>query len=197
MFPQSNSKAGALIPKGLRHQAALISEVEEHTLAAALGNLPLKPFEFHGHLGNRRVASFGLRYDYARRGLELADSPPPFLEALLTKVAEFAGHAAADFRQVGINEYRPGAGIGWHRDKPQFGDVVGVSLLSAVKMRFRRRAGKGWIRASQILEARSVYLLTGEARKLWEHSIAAVPALRYSLTFRTLVPGALTFLNTA
>ena len=171
--------------------------MEEHALVTALSNLPLKPFEFHGHFGNRRTASFGLRYDYGRRGLQLADSPPPFLQALLKKVAEFAGHAVEDFRQVGINEYRPGAGIGWHRDKPEFGDVVGVSLVSSVKMRFRRRSGRGWTRASQILEPRSVYLLTGEVRELWEHSIAPVTSLRYSLTFRTLVAGEVTLLNTA
>jgi alkylated DNA repair dioxygenase AlkB len=196
LFPPSNSPSDALIP-GLRYHPALISEVEEHALVTALSNLPLKPFEFHGHLGNRRTASFGLRYDYARGGLQLADSPPRFLDALLLKVAEFAGRALDDFRQVGINEYRPGAGIGWHRDKPEFGDVVGVSLVSTVKMRFRRRSGKGWTRASQILEPRSVYLLTGESRKLWEHSIAPVPSLRYSLTFRTLVAGEVTLLNTA
>lgn len=195
-LPGSSSPSGAPIP-GLRYQPALISEEEEQALVAALIHLPLKPFEFHGHVGNRRTASFGLRYDYARRGLQLADSPPCFLEPLLIKVAEFAGHAPQDFRQIGINEYRPGAGIGWHRDKPEFDDVVGVSLISPVKMRFRKGSGRGWLRAAQLLEPRSVYLLTGESRKLWEHSIAPVASLRYSLTFRTLAAGEVTLLNTA
>ena len=88
------------------------------TFAAAPGALPLKPFEFQGYFGNRRVQSFGFRYDYGLGGVELAEAPPPFLEPLLSKVAEFAGHAVQGFRQIGISEYRPGSCIGWHRDKP-------------------------------------------------------------------------------
>jgi alkylated DNA repair dioxygenase AlkB len=95
-----------------------------------------------------------------------------------------------EFVQLGVNEYRHGAGIGWHRDKSECGDVVGVSLLHAAKMRFRRRKGNGWIRASQNLEPRSVYILPGEARQVWEHSIPLLESLRYSLTFRSLAPGA-------
>lgn len=75
------------MPPGLRHQAELISEAEEQVLAIALSNLPSKPFEFHGHFGNKRVASFGLRYDYGRRGVELAQDPPQFLDALRARVA--------------------------------------------------------------------------------------------------------------
>src|SRR5215467_15238457 len=33
---------------------------------------------------------------------------------------------------------------------------------------------------------RSVYILSGEARNLWEHSIPQAAALRYSVMFRTL-----------
>jgi len=91
----------------------------------------------------------------------------------------FAGRRVEEFRQIGVNEYRPGAGIGWHRDKSQFGIIVGVSLLSPAKMRFRRREGDRWIRMSHIVE-------DGEARHVWEHSIPPMEALRYSLTFRTL-----------
>lgn len=150
------STASAALPKGFRCQPDLITATEEQDLAAALATLPLKPFEFHGYLGNRRVKSFGFRYDYGRGGVEPAEAPPPFLDALRKKVAEFAGHAAEEFRQIGINEYRPGAGIGWHRDKPQFGDVVGVSLLSPAKMRFRKQHGKGCLRTSHMLEPRSI-----------------------------------------
>lgn len=195
LFLEASSQEAPPIPRGLRYQPDFITAVEEQALAFALGQLPLKPFEFHGYLGNRRVASFGLRYDYARQGVESADAPPPFLDSLRRKAAQFAGHVPEDFRQIGINEYRPGAGIGWHRDKPQFGDVVGVSLLSPVRMRFRRSNGKGWERASQILEPRSIYILSDEARELWEHSIPPVESLRYSLTFRTLAPSPLTLLN--
>jgi alkylated DNA repair dioxygenase AlkB len=101
-------------------------------------------------------------------------------------VAEFAGHNMDEFRQAGINEYRPGAGIGWHKDKPEFGIIVGVSLLAPATMRFRQAHSNGWTRAWQTIEPRSIYLLSGEARSAWEHSIPPLDRLRYSLTFRTL-----------
>lgn len=91
-----------------------------------------------------------------------------------------------DFVQGGVNQYLPGAGIGWHKDKPQFGVVVGVSLLAPALMRLRLATGKSWIRRYQQLQARSVYILEGEVRTKWEHSVPPVESLRYSLTFRTL-----------
>lgn len=102
------------------------------------------------------------------------------------RIAEFAGRGAQEFRQIGINQYPPGAGIGWHKDKPEFGDIAGVSLLSAVRMRLRKSSGGRWVRAFQLLELRSIYILGGEMRDKWEHRIAPVSSLRYSLTFRTL-----------
>ena len=90
-----------------------------------------------------------------------------------------------------INEYRPAAGIGWHRDKAQFDEVVGVSLLAPCSLRFRRKAGATWERASLTVEPRSAYLLSGPARNLWEHSIPALDQLRYSITLRTLGADAL------
>lgn len=91
------------------------------------------------------------------------------------------------FKQVGINEYKPGAGIGWHRDKPQFGDVIGISLLSPAKMRLRQREAEKWLRRAIVVQRRSIYLLSGAARTPWEHSIPPVDALRYAIMFRTLV----------
>jgi alkylated DNA repair dioxygenase AlkB len=115
---------------------------------------------------------------------------PSFLVSLRRKVAEIFGRPAEAFRQVLINEYRPGAGIGWHRDKAQFDEVVGVSLLTPCTLRFRRKAegeGQGWSRASLTVEPRSAYLLSGPARTVWEHSIPALDRLRYSITLRTLI----------
>jgi alkylated DNA repair dioxygenase AlkB len=111
---------------------------------------------------------------------------PSFLDDLLNRAASFAGCEKDAFRQVGVNEYRAGAGIGWHKDKPEFGIIVGVSLLAPSTMRFRRRHNKEWIRISHTLKPRSIYILSGEARKDWEHSIPPLDALRYSITFRTL-----------
>jgi alkylated DNA repair dioxygenase AlkB len=190
LFDHLNSRpAKAVLPTGFRYQAEFISESEEKELTAVLGTLTLKPFEFHGHVGNRRVVSFGLRYDYSKRAVKSAADAPAFLDNLRVQVAQFAGYDIQDFKQIGINEYRVGAGIGWHRDKQEFGDIVGVSLLSRATIRFRKRSGEGWTRQSHILEPRSIYLLSGEARQLWEHSIPPVLSLRFSVTFRTLAAG--------
>ncbi len=189
LFPEVRARTGSLILEGLQYRPDFISVTQEQELARALSVLSLKPFEFHGYVGNRRVLSFGLRYDYSRRSVEQAAEPPPFLFNLRELIAGFTGRSAKEFCQIGINEYRPGAGIGWHKDKPEFGDVVGISLLSAVRMRFRKRSGDSWLRTFHLLEPRSIYILTGEVRHEWEHSIAPVAAPRYSLTFRTLAPG--------
>ncbi|TIW11560.1 MAG: alpha-ketoglutarate-dependent dioxygenase AlkB, partial [Mesorhizobium sp.] len=108
----------ASLPEGFSYQPELITRDEEHELVRHIRGLPFKPFDFHGHLANRQVVGFGLRYDYERRQVLEAPPIPDFLLPLRAKVAEFAGVAASEFAQVLINEYRPGAGIGWHRDKP-------------------------------------------------------------------------------
>ena len=175
------------LPEGLRYHPDVLSVEEEDALARELGALPFKPFDFQGFLANRQVVSFGYRYDYGSRSVVEAAPFPSFLVALRAKIAETFGRPADAFRQVLINEYRPGAGIGWHRDKAQFDEVVGVSLLTRCVLRFRRKAGETWNRASLTVEPRSAYLLSGPARTVWEHSIPALDRLRYSITLRTLV----------
>jgi alkylated DNA repair dioxygenase AlkB len=186
LFSEVDARPTEAEPRGFRYREEIVSEGEEAGLAASLGQLELKPFEFHGHLGNRRVVSFGLRYDYSRRSVERASEIPAFLGDLLARAAKFAGCERDAFRQVGVNEYRPGAGIGWHKDKAEFGIVVGVSLLAPATMRFRRSRGANWIRISHTVKPRSIYMLSGEARTEWEHSIPPLGELRYSITFRTL-----------
>jgi len=178
------------LPEGFRYQADILSPGEEEALARELAALPFKPFDFQGYLANRRVVSFGYRYDYGSRSVVEAAPFPAFLESLRRKVAETFGRPADAFRQVLINEYRPGAGIGWHRDKAQFDEVVGVSLLAPCLLRFRRKSGATWDRVSLTVEPRSAYLLSGPARREWEHSIPALDRLRYSITLRTLVANA-------
>jgi alkylated DNA repair dioxygenase AlkB len=141
----------------------------------------------HGYLVNRQVVSFGCRYDYDRGAVVEASPFPSFLVSLRNKVAAIFDRRAEDFRQVLINEYRPGAGIGWHRDKAQFDEVVGVSLLAPYVLPFRRRAAETWDGVSLAVEPCSAYLLSGAARIVWEHSIPALDQLRYSITLRTLV----------
>ncbi len=186
LFPDLEKRSPQPEPRGFRYEEDIVSEKEEDRLATSLGELDLKPFEFHGHLGNRRVLSFGLKYHYSRRAVERAGQRPAFLDDLLARVANFTGYPAEDFQQVGVNEYRPGAGIGWHKDKPQFGIVVGVSLLGSATLRFRKTQGENWKRVSHVIKPRSIYLLSAEARSEWEHSIPPLNKLRYSITFRTL-----------
>ena len=170
------------MPDGFLYRPNLISPEAEAALAAWIATLPLKPYEFRGYLGNRRVAAFGLRYDHAK---EPTSDIPPLLLELRRKIAGFAKRQPEDFVQAMATEYAPGAGIGWHRDRPQFGEIVGVSLLTDARLRLRRKDGPGWQRLSQLLEPRSAYLLSGDVRQKWEHSIPPQEQLRYSITFRT------------
>jgi alkylated DNA repair dioxygenase AlkB len=186
LFPEMEESSGELAPRGLEYRDEMMTEAEEAALVASIQKLDLKPFDFHGYLGNRRVVSFGLKYDYSRRSVEPASQMPAFLDDLLIRVANFAGVDSKAFRQVGVSEYRAGAGIGWHKDKQEFGIVVGVSLFASATMRFRTTNGAGWSRVSHNLKPRSIYILDGEARTEWEHSIPPVRDLRYSVTFRTL-----------
>jgi alkylated DNA repair dioxygenase AlkB len=172
------------LPAGFSYRPELLSAGEERALVQAMAGLPFKEFAFRGYLGKRRVVSYGWRYDYNGAGLQKSDGMPAFLLPLRRQAAEFAGLAAEQFQQALVTEYRPGATIGWHKDRSVFGEVVGISLLAACNFRFRRRAGTGWERATLMVEPRSIYLLQGPARSEWEHSIPAGDALRYSITFR-------------
>jgi alkylated DNA repair dioxygenase AlkB len=138
------------------------------------------------------VAFFGKSYDAGRA---LPPPLPPFLIALREKVAAWGRVEPRAFAMALINEYSPGAPIGWHRDAPQYGIVAGVSLLSKCRMKlrpYRRPVAHGAQHGRRAatheitLERRSAYLMTGEARNAYEHHIPAVAALRYSITFRTL-----------
>jgi alkylated DNA repair dioxygenase AlkB len=173
-------------PPGFRYQADLISPEEERELVARLHTLAFEPFQFRGYEGRRRVFSFGLKYDFNGPGLVSVDPLPEWLLPLRDRAAAFAGLAGADFAHVLINEYREGAPIGWHRDRPVFEKVVGVSLLAATVMRFRRRMGTRFERINVPLDPRSAYLLDGAARTEWEHSLPEAKAHRYSITFRNL-----------
>lgn len=172
------------LPEGLVYAPDLITEAEEAALLAAFADLPFKPFEFHQYVGLRQVISFGWKYDYGQRRAGVAGPLPDFLLPLRDKAAAFAGLAPDSLDQAMVSEYRPGAGIGWHRDKAVFGEVVGISLAAPCTLRFRRRKGEGWERRSLTPQPRSAYLLKGPARTEWEHSIPGVAARRYSVTFR-------------
>jgi alkylated DNA repair dioxygenase AlkB len=174
------------LPSGFRYQRDIITAAEESDLLARIRELPFREFEFHGYTGKRRVVSFGWQYDFSARHLQKVDDMPAFLRELRVPAARFATLDPEALQHVLVSEYAPGAGIGWHRDKNVFNEIVGVSLLAPCVFRLRRSVGDGWERVNVDAEPRSAYLLSGEARTEWEHSIPAVDALRYSVTFRNL-----------
>lgn len=174
------------LPDGMRHVAELLTPPEEAELIATIAELEFRAFRFRGFEGKRRVVSFGWAYDFEGGGLRTAEPIPGFLAPARAQAAAFAGIAPDDLPHALVTEYAPGASIGWHRDRPEFGDVLGVSLGAACRFRMRRRAGMGWERRTIELEPRSAYLLRGPARTEWEHSIPPVGATRFSITFRTL-----------
>lgn len=174
------------MPPGFRYAPDLIDAAEEATLMAAFEDLPFAPFEFRGYTGRRAVIYFGWRYDFNAGEVAHAEPIPPFLLPLRDKAARFAGLAPERLQHLLINRYEPGAPIGWHRDRPQFEDVIGVSLGAAGLFRMRRAVGRTWERATITVEPRSAYVLQGPARHEWQHSLPPAEALRYSVTFRTL-----------
>lgn len=173
-------------PEGFRYRDDLVTPAEEAELVDRLAGLAFEPFQFRGYEGRRRVVSFGLRYDFTGPGLVDAEAMPDWLLPVRNRAAAFAGLPGEAFRHVLINEYREGAPIGWHRDRPVFEKIVGVSLVSPIVMRFRRRVGERFERMNVPVAPRSAYLLDGPARLIWEHSLPEAKAHRYSITFRNL-----------
>jgi alkylated DNA repair dioxygenase AlkB len=176
------------LPEGSRYRQELIGRTDEAFLLSRVRELPFRDFEFHGYTGKRRVISFGWHYDFTGRRLTKANDIPDYLLALREEAAAFAATEPEELQHALVIEYGPGAGIGWHRDKAVFGEVLGISLLSPCVLRFRRALAKSkWERMSLLAEPRSAYHLKGPARYEWEHSILRVDELRYSITFRNVL----------
>ena len=178
--------AAAGVPEGLVYRPDFLSVDEERTLLAQMVELPFRPFEFQGFTGKRETVSFGWSYRFDGTGLAPAAPLPDWLLPLRDKAAAFADLAPDSIEQALLIRYGEGAGLGWHRDRPVFGDVIGVSLLAPAPLRFRLKEGAKWRRFTVGVEPRSAYLLRGPSRELWEHSIPPVETLRFSVTFRTL-----------
>ncbi len=172
-------------PAGLLHEQEFISAAQEQALLTHAQALTFKPFAFHGWFGKRETVSFGWRYDFNDSRLHEAPPIPDFLLPLRASAARFAGLPAEKLEQALVIRYDVGAGIGWHRDRPAFDKVVGISLMAPCVLRFRRRDGRAFQRFALDASPRSAYLLSGEIRHEWEHSIAPMEMMRYSITFRS------------
>ena len=173
-------------PPGFLYHTDFLSGEEERALLAAVQVLPYAEVRMRGQVARRRTAQFGWRYGYESWRVEPGPPIPAFLAALRGPIAALTGVEAAALEEVLVTEYPSGAGIGWHRDAPSFGVVVGVSLLSACRFRFARGVGPARETRGVILEPRSAYVLDGPARWQWQHSIPPGQTARYSITFRTI-----------
>jgi len=185
------------LPQGLVYEPNFLTQDEEDGLLAHITPLPLREAKFREYFAKRRVAHFhdgphAPRYDDGDADSFSSGPLPPFLAALREKVARRLELAPADFVHVLVSEYRPGTPIGWHRDKPEYGIVVGLSLGSACRMRFRPYDNPHDRSAviALTLAPRSIYVMADEIRWAWQHSIPPAKALRYSMTFRTRVDAA-------
>ena len=171
---------------GLASRPELVTPAEQRDLIAAIDATDLTPFRFQGWTGKRLTTSFGFHYDFETQRLARAAPMPDWLLSVRARMATFAGLDPDLLIQALLIRYDPGAGIGWHRDRPIYDHVLGLSLGASATMRFRRpRHGGGFDRASLALEPRAAYHLSGEARHDWAHSIVAVDETRWSITFRS------------
>ena len=176
------------LPEGMRYQEEFLSRAEEDSLVACIAALALAPMQYQQYTALRRVLSYGGQYDFSARRLHEAEPLPPWLDPLREKAGAWAGISPARFTQALVAEYQPGTPLGWHRDVPDFEDIVGISLLNDAVMRLRPYPPARGTRAEVIkltLTPRSIYLLRGAARWHWQHSVVPTRQLRYSVTLST------------
>jgi alkylated DNA repair protein (DNA oxidative demethylase) len=171
---------------GLSTRADLIDAADERLLIERIDATGPTPFRFQGWTGKRLTTSFGWSYDFEVGRPKDAPPIPDWLLPFRDRMAAFAGLATDTLIQALLIRYDAGAGIGWHRDRPIYGHVLGLSLGEPAAMRFRRRTATGFERVSVPLEPRGAYHMTGPARHEWEHSIAELERPRWSITFRSL-----------
>ncbi len=174
------------LPEGFLYRDGFLSEAEEAELLRIFGGLEFVAYDYHGYTAKRRIVRYGVNYDInTREQRESVPEIPAFLTDIRARAAEFAGVATEDLVQAMVSEYSVGTPIGWHRDAPQFGVIIGISLGSVCRMRLKPYQAPGKV-LSLLLEPRSIYAMRGPARSEWQHSIPAVELMRYSITFRTL-----------
>jgi alkylated DNA repair dioxygenase AlkB len=179
------------VPDGFVYHQNFISEAEEHELIREIQELHLTPFKYYQFTGKRRTASFGWQYEFGKSEITTAPDMPAFLLPFRERAGKLFDIDPISLIQASIIEYSPGSPIGWHRDIPHFGVVIGISLGAPCRMRFRKydrrsKSSNGDEILSLELQPRSIYLMSGASRQIWQHSIPPVKELRYSIMLRTL-----------
>ena len=137
LLPAADLFDAPALPTGLEYHDDFLSVADEASLLRAFVDLPFHEAKFQQYTARRRVDRYGLVFDEARRVWVEGRPLPPFLIDLRERVAASRRMRAEQFVHALVTEYRPGTPIGWHRDKPEYGIVVGISLASACRMRFR------------------------------------------------------------
>ena len=180
------ARAPAEEPQGLVYRPQLISIEEEKELLGELQSLRWDPIVLHGRAARRSGRHFGLDYDYQARTPQPGEPIPGWLRPAQERAAHLAGFKPEELVEILVQQYPSGSTIGWHRDAPAFGTVVGISLHGSSRLRFQRGSGDRRRIWEVWLEPRSGYVLAGAARTSWQHSIPPTKGLRYSITLRTL-----------
>lgn len=186
--------ASVQVPDGFLYRKNFISAAEEQELIEGIQKVQLEPFKYYQFTGKRRTASFGWQYEFGASEITAAPEMPPFLLPLRVRAGKVFNFDPNSLVQTSIIEYSTGSPIGWHRDIPQFGIVVGISLGAACRMKFRKysRVRSKKVDRNEVLsielQPRSIYLMSGAAREIWQHSIPPVKQLRYAIMMRTLRP---------
>jgi len=186
--------ASAQVPYGFLYRKNFISAAEEQELIEEIQKVQLEPFKYYQFTGKRRTASFGWQYEFGASEITAAPEMPPFLLPLRVRAGKVFNIDPNSLVQTSIIEYSTGSPIGWHRDIPQFGVVVGISLGAACRMKFRKysRVRPKKVDRNEVLsielQPRSIYLMSEAAREIWQHSIPPVKQLRYAIMMRTLRP---------
>jgi DNA oxidative demethylase len=185
--PRRRAVPSAQPPQGLQYLPDFLNADEETSLLDEIGTYPFHEVVMRGQVARRTVIHFGWDYDYDGWKIHPTTPPSTLLRSLADRAASLAAVPSDSLEQFLVAQYPPGATIGWHRDAPMFGSpVIGVSLLSACTMKFRRKLGEGFEEHRLVLEPRSLYILGGASRTQWQHSIPPTKALRYSISMRTL-----------
>lgn len=171
-------------PPGLKLAYEIMTLEEEAQLIGRIQASGLADYAYDA-ANPRSSMSYGWKYDFRDDSFVACAPTPEGFGAICETAARFAGVEPGDLAECLLNRYDPGAIIQWHFDKPVWEHVVGISLGAAATMEFRKATADGCQHAAVELRPRSIYLLSGEARHAYQHSLLPVDGTRWSITFRS------------
>jgi alkylated DNA repair dioxygenase AlkB len=184
LFPSEPS-----FPAGFSYHDNFLNEAEEQELIRYVEALELHTFQFRGYEAKRNVASFGYDYSFEKNALKKGKEIPGFFSPLISKVQQKLSDTTLSFAELLVTQYPPGSVINWHRDAFPFELIAGISLASDCIFRLRPHDKLKQNRRSLLsfpVKRRSLYIMEKDVRHNWQHSIAPVGNVRYSITLRTL-----------